>query len=196
MKALFLDKDGTLIRDIPYNVDPERITLCEGVADGLRLCAELGYMLIVVSNQPGIAKGYFNESALDNAHRKLIELLNAENIELHAFYYCPHHQDGNVARYSIRCQCRKPAPGLLLQAARDHGIALSDSWMVGDILNDIEAGNRAGCRTILIGNGNETEWDITAARIPDHIVSDVYAAAKIIARADLAHTARRHLIHQ
>lgn len=162
--AVFLDKDGTLIDDVPYNVNPALITLAEGVQTGVQRLHSAGLALIVVTNQSGIARGYFTASALPAVREKLAALLD---VPLAGFYYCPHHPQGTVANYAIACECRKPNPGLLLKAATDHGIDLSRSWMIGDILNDVEAGHRAGCRSILIDNGNETEWILNSLRQPN-----------------------------
>jgi D,D-heptose 1,7-bisphosphate phosphatase len=181
MKAIFLDKDGTLVDNLPYNVEPQRTTLCSGAGAALRLLARLGYRLFVISNQAGIAFGRFDESAMETVQDRLHELLEREQLALDGFYYCPHHPDGSVAAYACDCHCRKPMPGLLLQAARDHGIDLRSSWMIGDILHDVEAGNRAGCRTVLIDNGNETEWRLGPRRIPTRMAPDLYAAAVLIA---------------
>ena len=184
MQAIFLDKDGTLIKDVPHNVDPDLVELSDGAGDGLHLLQQRGYRLFVISNQPGVAKGLFAEIALEPVEIRIAELLSQEQVVLDGFYYCPHHPDGVVEGYAIDCDCRKPMPGLLLRAAREHGIDLSRSWMVGDILNDIEAGSRAGCKTVLIDNGNETEWQLSAARMPDMILPNLYAAALAIARHD------------
>jgi D,D-heptose 1,7-bisphosphate phosphatase len=181
MKAVFLDKDGTLVDDLPHNVEPERIVLCRGAGPALRLLMRLGYRLFVVTNQPGIAFGRFAAAAMDAVSARLGELLLREQLTLDGFYFCPHHPDGTVAAWAAACHCRKPLPGLLLKAAHDHGIDLRASWMVGDILHDVEAGNRAGCRTILIDNGNETEWRLGPRRVPTRIARDLYAAAVLIA---------------
>jgi len=182
--AVFLDKDGTLIEDVPYNVDPALIRLTAGAVDGLRALHDAGYLLIVVSNQSGIARGYFQEQALGAVEARLRSMLDAAGVPLAGFYYCPHHPDGCVDAYSVECECRKPAPGLLSRAARDHGVSLGRSWMVGDILHDVEAGWRAGCRTILLDVGHETEWEITPARIPDFTVASLDAAARLIINVD------------
>ncbi|PRY12283.1 D,D-heptose 1,7-bisphosphate phosphatase [Pontibacter ummariensis] len=169
-KAVFLDKDGTLVHDVPYNVDPQRIRLCEGVPEALaRLKAE-GYLLVMISNQAGVARGYFEEQALEGVKETLQRALQPYKAGLDAFYYCPHHPEGIVPVYTQACACRKPQPGMLLQAAKDLGIDLAASWMIGDILHDVEAGNKAGCRTILIDNGNETEWVMNPDREPTHVV--------------------------
>jgi D,D-heptose 1,7-bisphosphate phosphatase len=184
MKAIFLDKDGTLIDDIPYNVEPRRMTLCSGAGAALRLLAGLDYRLFVVSNQGGIADGRFSEHAMLAVGDRLADLLFRERVALEAFYYCPHHPDGALARYACACSCRKPEPGMLLRAAREHDIDLRASWMVGDILHDVEAGNRAGCRSLLIDNGNETEWCLGPQRMPARMAPDLYAAALMIAAGD------------
>lgn len=184
MQAIFLDKDGTLIRDVPHNVDPDLVELSGKAGEGLHLLQQRGYHLIVISNQPGVAKGLFTEAELEPVEIRIAELLSREQVVLDGFYYCPHHPDGSVPGYAAECDCRKPMPGMLLRAARENGIELARSWMIGDILNDIEAGKRAGCRTVLIDNGNETEWKISPERIPDLVVLDLHAAALAIVRQD------------
>lgn len=181
MKAIFLDKDGTLVDDLPYNVEPQRITLCSGAGPALRLLARLDYRLFVVTNQAGIAFGRLRETDMDTVYDRLQDLLRGEKLALDGFYYCPHHPDGGVAPYAADCHCRKPMPGLLLKAAHEHGIDLQSSWMIGDILHDVEAGNRAGCRTVLIDNGNETEWRLGPRRVPTRMAPDLYTAAVLIA---------------
>lgn len=181
MRAIFLDKDGTLIKDVPYNIDPALIELSDRAGDGLRLFRQLGYRLFVVTNQSGIAQGFFTEAALLPMQRRLAQLLREQQTLLDGFYYCPHLPHGSVAQYAVDCNCRKPMPGMLWCAAREHHIDLSASWMIGDILHDIEAGNRAGCKTVLIDNGNETEWELSVLRTPDIVVPDLHAAALAIA---------------
>ncbi len=178
--AVFLDKDGTLVENIPYNVDPARIRLARGALPALRRMASAGYELVVVSNQSGIARGVFAESALADVEERLQELVSPAGIRFAGFYWCPHHPEGVLPRYSIACDCRKPAPGLLRRAAHDLGLDLQASWMVGDILNDVEAGRRAGCRVVLVDNGGETEWVRSPIRDPDFIVSNLKQAAAII----------------
>jgi D-glycero-D-manno-heptose 1,7-bisphosphate phosphatase len=181
MKAIFLDKDGTLVDDIPYNVEPRLITLCSGAGPALRLLARLDYRFFIVTNQDGIAHGRFDEPAVRRVGDRIADLLFREHIALEAFYYCPHHPEGTVAAYAVKCQCRKPYPGMLLKAASEHDIDLRASWMVGDILHDVEAGHRAGCRTVLIDNGNEKEWVLGPGRMPTRMARDLYSAAVLIA---------------
>ncbi|XGV98558.1 MAG: D-glycero-alpha-D-manno-heptose-1,7-bisphosphate 7-phosphatase [Leptolyngbya sp. BL-A-14] len=183
-RAVFLDKDGTLIEDVPYNVDPAQMRLTESAGMGLQQLHQMGYQLIVISNQSGVARGYFPESALAVVEQRLQALLAPFKVSLAGFYYCPHHPDGTVGDYAIACDCRKPAPGLLLQAARDHHIDLASSWFIGDILNDVEAGRSAGCQTVLLNNGNETEWLLSTERVPHYMTADLAEAAAVISKAE------------
>ena len=178
--AVFLDKDGTLIENHPYNVDPSLIRLARGAAEAVVRLHAAGYPLLVISNQSGVARGMFGEEALVAVEEKLRSLLSDVGVPLAGFYYCPHHPEGIIPAYAIDCTCRKPGPGMILRAAEDHAIDLERSWFVGDILDDVEAGRLAGCRTVLIDNGNETEWVLTPARQPHHRVSDLSEAAKLI----------------
>lgn len=174
MKAVFLDKDGTLIKDVPYNVNPSLIQPLPGVIQGLQTLHRAGYKLIIVSNQSGVARGYFEEADLLAVEERLRELLDCAGVPLAGFYYCPHHPDGVVLPYAQNCSCRKPGPGLLLRAAQEHGLNLHQSWMVGDILDDIEAGRRAGCKTVLLNNGHETEWRLSEHRRPHYTASSFF----------------------
>jgi D-glycero-D-manno-heptose 1,7-bisphosphate phosphatase len=178
--AVFLDKDGTLVEDVPYNVDPDSMQLTAGAAEGLRLLHRAGYRLFVVSNQSGVARGYFREQALVGVAGRLRTLLGQLDVPLAGFFYCPHHPEGSVAAYALACSCRKPGAELLLRAAREHDVDLGRSWMIGDILDDVEAGRRAGCRTVLLDNGHETEWLDGPRRRPDFLAPDLAAAARII----------------
>ncbi|MDB5817282.1 MAG: family hydrolase, partial [Rhizobacter sp.] len=175
--AVFLDKDGTLVEDVPYNVDPAKLRFTPGAIEGLRLMASHGYKLIVVTNQPGVAMGLFGRADLMRLERALTGMLRDEGVELAGFFACTHAPSN---RPGGGCLCRKPAPGLLRQAALAHKVDLKRSWMVGDILNDIEAGQRAGCRTVLLDVGNETEWRLSPLRTPHLRVADLLDAARAI----------------
>jgi histidinol-phosphate phosphatase family protein len=180
-RAVFLDKDGTLVDNVPYNVEPQRIRLADGAREGLSLLARLDYRFIVVSNQPGVALGLFPEKALLAVEQRLRQLLDQAGVAMDGFYYCPHSPKGKDPW--MQCICRKPAPGMLMRAARDHALDLSRCWMVGDILDDVEAGRAAGCKTILIDNGNETEWEWSARRRPHRIAGNLLDAASIISQS-------------
>ncbi len=178
--AVFLDKDGTLVEDLPYNVDPQRVRLApDAVASLARLQAQ-GYRLAVISNQSGVARGRFGERALRTLERHLRDRFAQAGVTLSGVYWCPHHPDGVVPRYAIECTCRKPRPGLLWRAARDLEVDLTRSWMIGDILDDVEAGRRAGCRTVLLDNGHETEWQLTPLRLPHAVVPSLTRAVDVI----------------
>ena len=179
--AIFLDKDGTLIPDIPYNADPDLISLEKNVGKTLAKLAP-HFELIVISNQSGLAFGYFDENDLQKVEKRMAELLDEYGVSLSGFYFCPHHPDGSITPYAKLCDCRKPNPGLIIRAAKEHHISLNGSWMIGDILNDVQAGKAAGCGSILIDNGNETEWDMANGpqRIPDFIAPDFAAAGEYI----------------
>jgi D-glycero-D-manno-heptose 1,7-bisphosphate phosphatase len=176
-KAIFIDKDGTLIEDIPYNVDPDLIRFMAGAIDGLKKLKTEGYLLIVISNQSGIAHGYFKEEAMQQVKEKLWGTLQDYGIRLDGLFYCPHHPYGTVSQYAFSCDCRKPKPGMIFKAAENLNVDLSRSWMIGDILHDVEAGNKAGCKTILINNGNETEWDLNENRKPTAMAGNLQEAA-------------------
>lgn len=172
-KAVFIDKDGTLIDNVPYNIDPAYVRLTAGAGRSLRLLKKAGYKLIVISNQPGIAKHLFKERDLLPVNWQIQTLLAPYGATINAFYYCPHGPRD-------RCQCRKPMPGMILRAAKEHAVDLQLSWMIGDILHDVEAGNRAGCHTIHFNNGNETEWLKGGYRQPEYSVKSWAEAAEIV----------------
>jgi D,D-heptose 1,7-bisphosphate phosphatase len=186
-KAIFIDKDGTLVTDVPYNVNPQWIRLEPFAAETLKRLKDTGYLLIIISNQAGVALGYFSKKDLPAVNTAIQALLKPYDVQIDGFYYCPHHPKGNVSPYNIECNCRKPSAGLIEQAADQHGIDVNASWMIGDILNDVEAGNRAGCQTILINNGNETEWLPGPYRKPDFTVKDWAEITELItAQTELA----------
>ena len=186
--AVFIDKDGTLVEDVPDNVDPARLRFTPHALEALRLLAERGYPLIVVTNQPGLAYGRFTRAELTRLQLALAEMMQREGVPLTDFYACGHAP--GPAGPVPACLCRKPAPGLLRQAARTHRIDLQRSWMVGDVLDDIEAGRRAGCRTVLLEVGSETVWRMSPLRTPHHRVHDLLEAARTIIASD--DTATRH----
>jgi D-glycero-D-manno-heptose 1,7-bisphosphate phosphatase len=170
-KAVFIDKDGTLIPDIPYNVNPALITLSDGAGEVLQELKRDGYLLVVISNQAGVAKGLFPESAIPPIRQKLDELLGEFGLSLDGFYYCPHLPTGEIIEYALECECRKPKAGMLLRAAQDLNINLQQSWMIGDITADSEAGKRAGCRTILIEKTYDPILHLNDQNRPDFIVA-------------------------
>lgn len=187
--ALFLDKDGTLLEDVPFNVDPARMRFVDGAGEALAQLAALDVPLFVVSNQAGVALGRFEVARLDDVRERLEAMFAGCGATLTDAYFCPHHPQGSVARYAVACDCRKPRPGLLQRAAREHSVDLQRSWMVGDILDDIEAGKRAGCRSVLVCNGNETEWRPGVFRRADHLVRNLAEAVQLFVAAGARHAA-------
>ncbi|OHB69426.1 MAG: hypothetical protein A2W23_03080 [Planctomycetes bacterium RBG_16_43_13] len=156
-KVLFLDRDGTIIRDKNFISLPEDVELLPKAAEGIRLFREMGYKIIVVSNQSGIARGYFTEADCERVNKKVTELLSQEGAIIDGIYYCPHLPDVIVSKYAIDCECRKPKTGMLLKAAREHNADLTKSVVIGDSARDIEAGKAVGAITILlIARGDDT----------------------------------------
>jgi D-glycero-D-manno-heptose 1,7-bisphosphate phosphatase len=149
-KAIFLDRDDTLIEDPGYINNPEQVKLLDGVPEALIQLKALGYKLIVVTNQSAVAHGIVTEKILGEIHERLKQLLADKNAFLDRIYYCPYHPEGVVPKYCKESNSRKPSAGMLLKAADEMDIDLSQSWCVGNSSRDIEAGQRAGCKTILI----------------------------------------------
>ncbi len=149
-KAIFLDRDNTLISDPGYINHPDQVKLLDGVAEALNELKALEYKLVVVSNQSAVARGIVTEKVLGEIHDRLEELLAEQNAFLDRIYYCPYHPDGVVSEYSKESDCRKPAPGMLKKAAAEMDLDLEQSWCIGDTSRDVEAGRQAGCKTILI----------------------------------------------
>jgi D-glycero-D-manno-heptose 1,7-bisphosphate phosphatase len=178
-RAVFLDRDGTLVYSRHYPSRPEELRLYENIGPGLRRLQKAGFRLVVITNQAGIARGYFTEDDLQLMHEYLSGELARLGVQLDAIYYCPHHPDGVIPELARRCQCRKPAPGMLLAAAADLDIDLARSWLVGDILDDVEAGHRAGCRSILVDLGTES-LPTQHIRCPDFIARNTAHALRII----------------
>ena len=159
MKAVFLDRDG-VINELVYHLEPgiidspftvEQFRLLPGVGEVIKKLRETDYKVVLVSNQPGIAKGNLSKGTFEAIRKKMKEELAREGAFLDGEYYCLHHPEAKVEELKANCGCRKPKAGLLLQAAKEMDINLSQSWMVGDGLTDVKAGKRAGCRTILLG---------------------------------------------
>jgi histidinol-phosphate phosphatase family protein len=153
-RAVFLDRDGTVIEDVGYPGDPEQVTLLEGAAEGIRLLRESGLSAVIVSNQSGVGRGLFTMAALDRVHARMVELLAERGAELDGSYYCPHAPDDN-------CDCRKPATGLIDRARHELGISSQGCIFIGDKASDVEAGAAAGCSTVLLGAAESTTVEPT-----------------------------------
>ncbi|MGD9713759.1 MAG: D-glycero-alpha-D-manno-heptose-1,7-bisphosphate 7-phosphatase [Thermomicrobiales bacterium] len=182
-RAVFLDRDGTLVHPRHFPSRPEELVLFDDLETELRELQSSGFRLILITNQSGIARGYFAVADLEAMHAHLARLLQDRGVRLDATYYCPHHPDGTVAEFAKPCDCRKPAPGMLLSAARDLDIDLNKSWFIGDILDDVEAGNRGGCRTVLVDAGTESV-PRTPLRQPGFVARNTRHALRIVLAAE------------
>lgn len=156
-KAVFFDRDGTLNVDTEYLYKIEEFQWIEGAVEAIRYCNEKGYLAIVVTNQSGVARGYFTEEDVRRLHRWMNEDLKRRGAHIDAFYFCPHHPQGSVDKYAITCDCRKPAPGLVEEACRTYGIDPARSFFIGDKERDVECGRRAGVKGILFTGGSLLE---------------------------------------
>jgi D-glycero-D-manno-heptose 1,7-bisphosphate phosphatase len=183
-KAIFLDRDGTLIEDPGYLNNPDMVRLLPGAAEALIRLKKLGYKLVVVSNQSGIARGIIKEDVLVQITDRMKQLFGNEGAYIDKVYYCPYHPDGVIEKYRRESDDRKPSPGMLLRAARDMNIDLSRSWSIGDSYRDIEAGRRAGCRTILLNAPQDQKKPGPNDARPDFEAVNIKEAANIVHRQD------------
>lgn len=183
-RAVFLDRDGTINEEVGYVNHLERFYLLPGVAEAIRLLNQNGLKVIVVTNQSGVARGYFPESFIHRVHQKMEECLKEEGAHLDGIYYCPHHPDAGEPPYRQRCRCRKPETGLIEEAVKDLGIDCSRSYMVGDRGADIEFGRKIGAKTILVLTGyGKGEWEFFRDQWkskPDFVAEDLFGAVQWI----------------
>jgi len=179
-KAIFLDRDDTLIEDPGFINHPDQVKLLEGVAEALIELKALGYKLIVTSNQSGVARGIVSEKTLGQIHERLKQLLAESGVHLDGIYYCPYHPDGVVPKYRKDSDWRKPNPGMLLAAADEMNIDLNQSWLIGNMDRDIEAGLKAGCQTILINQSPHHNLPEPRQPNPNYRAVNMREAANII----------------
>jgi D-glycero-D-manno-heptose 1,7-bisphosphate phosphatase len=178
--AVFLDRDGTINEEVGYLSDIAELRFIPGVVRAITDLNKAGFKLIVVTNQAGVAKAFYSESALQALHTEMAKRLAEQGAYIDAFYYCPHHPVAVVDQYRQDCHCRKPMPGMLLTAAERHGIDLARSYMIGDKQSDMQAGSLAGCTTILVrtGYGITTEQSLFEESVrPAFIAADLQAAS-------------------
>ena len=191
-KAVFVDRDGVL-NDLVYDkqegrssspVSAKELRVFPFVAESVKKLKEMGFLVIVISNQPGVAKAQFTEGELRRMNAKIAKELRSAGTSLDGEYYCMHHPDGVVKALKVSCDCRKPKPGLLLRAAREHDIDLGDSYFVGDGLIDVEAGKMAGCKTILVGHVTTFLAEMMEERkaTPDYMVHTLKEVPALLAR--------------
>lgn len=194
LRAVFLDRDGVINDPAHDDVDqrpesphrPDDVVLAPGAVEGIRALRDADLMLVVVSNQPSAAKGKVTLDGLRAVHDRVVALLAAEGVELDDWRYCFHHPDGVVPELTGRCNCRKPAPGLLLDAARAHRIDLAASWTIGDSDADVEAGRAAGTRTILVEHPSSAHRRATHTRSDARVRNLAQAAAFLLASKPVA----------
>ena len=175
-----MDRDGTIMEDMEYSTDPAALAVFPDVVKALNRLQRLGYKLVIVTNQSGVARGIFTEASLQAFHACLAAWFHERGVRFDGIYYCPHYPEGKVRQYVKTCDCRKPAPGMLLRAAADLNIALTRSWMIGDRPADVGAGHAAGCRTIRLLTG---EKPLPGDPTPDCTLPTFAAAADHIASA-------------
>jgi D-glycero-D-manno-heptose 1,7-bisphosphate phosphatase len=169
-RAVFLDRDGTIMEDANYVGSLDRVILIPCAAAALKRLREAGYKLFVITNQSGVGRGYFSSEAVRQIHAHLDEQFGKIGVRFDRYYVCPHHPEDN-------CDCRKPKPKFLLEAAREYGLNLSHCFMIGDRPSDLMAGRNAGARTILVLTGVGQETFATGEVAPDHAAQDIAAAA-------------------
>jgi D,D-heptose 1,7-bisphosphate phosphatase len=185
--AIFLDRDGTINEEVGYMDSLDKFKIIPGAYEAIRLINESEMKAVVISNQAGVARGLFPEDFVKITHEYLQNALRKKGAYIDNFYYCPHHPTEGIEPYRQVCNCRKPAPGMLLQAAQDLNIDLKRSYLVGDRFNDMEAGKKIGVRGILVKTGfgqgllqDDGPDEATPENKPDFIVADILEAVKLI----------------
>jgi D-glycero-D-manno-heptose 1,7-bisphosphate phosphatase len=187
--AVFFDRDGTLIADAGYLNHPSQIKLFSQTAEALKSLRKAGFYLFVVTNQSGVARGYFSEAQVKNVHQNLRRMLKVKGAKIDAFFYCPHHPQGKVKSFSKKCDCRKPSPGMVKQALKRYSIDLKKSYVVGDKLDDILLAKNAKVAAGLLvrtGNGRKSELEFRKLKLKNSaVVSNLAQAAQwILSRKD------------
>lgn len=181
--AIFLDRDGVLNEDPGFLHEIAKLRFYPGIIDSLMKLAESQFKIIIITNQPGIGRGFFSESEYKKFEKKYLERLNEESkgrIRIDGIYHCPHHPEKGIGEYKVKCTCRKPEPGMLLDAGKDYDVDFGTSYMVGDKRSDIQAGVSAGCKTILVKTGCGGEGGTGCDVVPDYIISDLNEIFSII----------------
>lgn len=188
-RAIFMDRDGTVLDEVGYVNHVNRVRMLPRSPEAIRRANDAGFQVVVVTNQAGVARGYFPESLVTEVNDLLRVLLNDHGARVDAIYYCPHHPSVGDAPYRKECTCRKPFPGMLLRAADEMGINLAASYIVGDTIKDVEAGHNVGATTVLLRTGyGKGELELKSAgwkRQPDHVAEDLLDAVEwILAREE------------
>ncbi len=178
--TVFLDRDGTIIYEKDFLGDPGGVELLPSAAESVKRLNQAGYLVIIVSNQSGVARGYYDEAAVQRVNKRVTEVLEDAGAHIDAVYYCPHHAKASVPEYRKDCHCRKPNPGMGQKALQDHPIDPAQMIMIGDRAADIQFGKNLGCRTILVttgyGRGERERIEDEGLSAPDFVASDLAAA--------------------
>ena len=177
-RAIFLDRDGTIIEDPGYLDSCDKIRFLPGVSEAIKLLNENGFKVIVITNQSGVARGYFTEETLKEINKYICQSLAEQGACIDRVYYCPHHIEGIIEGYKKDCYCRKPNPGMVEEAVCDFGIDLRKSFVIGDKSIDVETGYRTGCRTILLASEESPAREGEMAILPDHVAPNLCEAVK------------------
>jgi D-glycero-D-manno-heptose 1,7-bisphosphate phosphatase len=184
--AVFLDRDGTIIEDRGYLNHPDLLKLIPNAAEAIASLNRAGLKTIVVSNQSGVARGFFPESLLAILHEKMLALLSEKDARIDAVYYCPHHPHVGEPPYRTRCDCRKPKTGMLKRAANEFSLDVARSYLIGDKISDMQTAANAGCKALLVMTGyGRGEWEFNRSRLgkaPDYLAADLFDAAQWIVK--------------
>lgn len=182
MRAVFLDRDGVVNREVDVLRDIRQLHILPSAAEAIKKINLLGFLAIIITNQPVVARGWLTEKELDEIHAILIKRLQKKGARIDAVYYCPHHPNANLKKYRMRCVCRKPNLGMIKKAAKKYKIDMKKSFIVGDSTSDILTGKKAGLKTILVKTGYAGEDGKYGVR-PDFTAKNLLGAARIIKRA-------------
>lgn len=179
-KTVFLDRDGTINVEKNYLYRPEEFEFIPKVPEAIARLNNAGYQVIVVSNQAGVARGYYAEDDVIKLHQYVNEQLSKYKAHIDGFYYCPHHPDAGIGKYKMKCHCRKPGTGLFEKACEDFDVDIEDSWMIGDNVGDIKAGNNFHLKTILVRTGYGSQLEKEGFHLFQYIADDLYDAVNNI----------------
>jgi D-glycero-D-manno-heptose 1,7-bisphosphate phosphatase len=182
--AVFLDRDGTLIEEVGYLDRPSRVALFPWTVGAIRALNRAAIPVVLITNQSGVARGFFTEAVVDAVHRHIADLLEAGGARIDAYYYCPHHRDGSVAEYTRACECRKPGRGLVDRAVREHGVDPTASFTIGDRWLDVALARSIGGRGVLVrtGYGADEEHRLPEGLVPDAVVDNLAEAVSWVLR--------------
>lgn len=189
-RVIFLDRDGTLNEEVNYLHRKEDLKILAGVPEAIRMFKEHGYKIVVVTNQAGVARGYYTEAEVEALHRYMNQLLKVRGAEIDCFFYCPHHPEHGIGAYKKNCHCRKPATGMFEMAEQYFDVDKAESWMIGDKLIDVEAGNNYGVRTALVGTGYgaDVHAGLMTEREKGAMPYDIYAETLVDAAKGIIRT--------